>query len=48
MLERTSYLTVFIDYVAKVDSGRALFTDPSRLGDYLLVDYLSNHHRRVA
>jgi len=48
MLERTSYLTAFIDYVTKVNKGRAFFTDPDRLGDYLLVDYLSNHRRRVA
>ncbi len=48
MLERTSYLTAFIDYVTKINKGRAFFTDPDRLGDYLLVDYLSNHRRRVA
>ena len=48
MLEQTSYLTAFIDYVTKVNRGRAFFTDPERLGDFLLVDYLSNHNRRVA
>jgi uncharacterized protein with von Willebrand factor type A (vWA) domain len=48
MLEQTSYLTAFIDYVTKVNRGRAFFTDPERLGDYLLVDYLSNRNRRVA
>ncbi len=48
MLEQTRYLTAFIDYVTKVNRGRAFFTDPDRLGDYLLVDYLSNHRRRVA
>jgi uncharacterized protein with von Willebrand factor type A (vWA) domain len=48
MLERSSYLTAFIDYVTKINKGRAFFTDPDRLGDYLLVDYLSNHRRRVA
>jgi uncharacterized protein with von Willebrand factor type A (vWA) domain len=48
MLEQTRYLTTFIDYVTKVNRGRAFFTDPDRLGDYLLVDYLSNHRRRVA
>jgi uncharacterized protein with von Willebrand factor type A (vWA) domain len=47
-LEQTSYLTAFIDYVTKVNRGRAFFTDPERLGDYLLVDYLSNRNRRVA
>ena len=48
MLERSSYLTAFIDYVTRINRGRAFFTDPDRLGDYLLVDYLSNRRRRVA
>ena len=48
MLEQSSYLSAFIDYVTKVNKGRAFYTDPDRLGDYLLVDYLSNHRRRVA
>ena len=48
MLEQSSYLTAFIDYVTRVNRGRAFFTDPDKLGDYLLVDYLSNRRRRVA
>ena len=48
MLERSGYMTAFIDYVTRINRGRAFFTDPDRLGDYLLVDYLSNRRRRVA
>ncbi len=48
MLEQSGYLTAFIDYVTRINRGRAFFTDPDRLGDYLLVDYLSNRRRRVA
>jgi len=48
MLARTSYLTAFIDYVTKINRGRAFYTDPARLGDYVLVDYVSNRRKRVA
>lgn len=37
MLERTRYLTALIDYVTKVNTGQAFFTDPDRLGGYLIV-----------
>ncbi len=48
MLEEARYLAAFIDYVTKVNKGRAFFTSPGRLGDYILVDYVNNRRRRVA
>jgi uncharacterized protein with von Willebrand factor type A (vWA) domain len=48
MLERTSYLTQFIDYVTRINKGRAFYTSPHNLGDYLLVDYITNRRKRVA
>ncbi|MEX0762138.1 MAG: VWA domain-containing protein [Dehalococcoidia bacterium] len=48
MLERTPYLAEFIDYVTRINRGRAFFTSPHQLGDYVLVDYLSNRRKRVA
>jgi uncharacterized protein with von Willebrand factor type A (vWA) domain len=48
MLARTSYLTAFIDYVTKINRGRAFYTEPAHLGDYVLVDYVANHRKRVA
>ncbi len=48
MLERTSYLTQFIDYVSRINRGRAFYTTPERLGDYVLVDYINNRRKRVA
>jgi len=48
MLERTSYLTQFIDYVTRINRGRAFYTTPEDLGDYVLVDFVSNRRRRVA
>jgi uncharacterized protein with von Willebrand factor type A (vWA) domain len=48
MLERTSYLTQFIDYVSRINRGRAFYTSPENLGDYILVDYINNRRKRVA
>ena len=48
MLERTSYLTQFIDYVSRINRGRAFYTTPENLGDYILVDYINNRRKRVA
>ncbi len=48
MLERTSYLTQFIDYVSRINRGRAFYTTPENLGDYVLVDYINNRRKRVA
>jgi uncharacterized protein with von Willebrand factor type A (vWA) domain len=47
MLEGTGYLTSLIDYVRKVNTGQAFFTDPDHLGGCLLVDWLSNDRRQV-
>ncbi|MBI2468944.1 MAG: VWA domain-containing protein [Candidatus Rokubacteria bacterium] len=47
MLARAPYLTQFVDYVARINRGRAFFAEPGRLGDYILVDYVKNRRRRV-
>ena len=48
MLERTSYLTQFIDHVSRINRGRAFFASPENLGDYILIDYINNRRKRVA
>jgi uncharacterized protein with von Willebrand factor type A (vWA) domain len=48
MLDRTPYLMQFVDYVTRINRGRAFFADPARLGDYVLVDYVNNRRKRVA
>ncbi len=40
MLDATSYLKAFIEKVAEMNRGRAFFTTPDTLGDYVLVDFL--------
>jgi uncharacterized protein with von Willebrand factor type A (vWA) domain len=48
MLERSPYLVQFVDYVTRVNRGRAFFAEPGHLGDYVLVDYVNNRRKRVA
>jgi uncharacterized protein with von Willebrand factor type A (vWA) domain len=47
MLERSAMLAAFVEQMAKINHGRAFFATPERLGEYVLVDYVSNK-RRVA
>jgi len=46
MLERGPYLTEFINRVTKLNKGRAFFVQPERLGEYILVDYVSGRQQR--
>ena len=48
MLERGPYLTEFINQVTRINRGRAFFVMPERLGEYILVDYVSGRQRRTA
>ena len=47
MLETSHYLLDFVDRLTRANRGRALYTTPGKLGEYVLVDYLSNRKRRV-
>jgi uncharacterized protein with von Willebrand factor type A (vWA) domain len=40
MLDATGYLRSFIEKVTELNRGRAFFTTPETLGDYVLVDFL--------
>lgn len=46
MLDRSPELVAFIDKVVQLNHGRAFYTSPERLGQYVLVDYL-RHRRKV-
>ena len=41
MLERSHYLADFVNQMTRINRGRAFFATPERLGDYILVDYVS-------
>ncbi len=46
MLERGPYLTEFINQMTRINKGRAFFVSPERLGEYILVDYVSGKARK--
>jgi len=45
MLDESYYLREFVERMMRLNGGRAFFTTPDTLGDYVLVDFLE--HRRV-
>jgi uncharacterized protein with von Willebrand factor type A (vWA) domain len=40
MLDATSYLKAFVEKITAMNRGRAFFTTPETLGDYVLVDFI--------
>ncbi len=47
MLESASFLSAFVTQMARINKGRVFFTSADSLGQYLLVDYVSNKKRRI-
>ena len=47
MLEDSRFLTAFATQMARINKGRVFFTRPDNLGQYLLVDYISNKRRII-
>src|SRR5581483_1622162 len=45
MLDTEPVVTTFIRSMARINSGRIFFADPSQLGEYLIVDYVKNRRR---
>jgi uncharacterized protein with von Willebrand factor type A (vWA) domain len=45
MLESNHHLVQFIKQLTRLNRGRAFFISPDRLGDYILLDYVSNRRR---
>jgi len=48
MLERGRSLMEFVNQMTQINKGRAFYATPERLGEYVLVDYLSGKTKRVA
>jgi uncharacterized protein with von Willebrand factor type A (vWA) domain len=46
MLDRNYYLKEFVNQIAKMNKGRVFYTTPERLGQYILVDYVSQKRKR--
>jgi uncharacterized protein with von Willebrand factor type A (vWA) domain len=45
MLERSSWLMSFVEQMTRINRGRAFYATPDRLGEYLVVDYVSARRR---
>ena len=47
MLESSPYLMDFVNRMTQINKGRALYTTPDSLGQYVLLDYLTNRTKRI-
>jgi uncharacterized protein with von Willebrand factor type A (vWA) domain len=47
MLDDSPVLRGFVDDLTRINRGRAFYTRPDRLGQYLLIDYLSHQKKKV-
>jgi uncharacterized protein with von Willebrand factor type A (vWA) domain len=47
MLDDSPSLRAFVERMTRINRGRALFSRPDRLGEYLLVDYIARKRRRI-
>lgn len=47
MLDRSAYLSAFVEQMSKLNRGRAFYATPERLGQYVLVDYMNNKRKQL-
>ena len=47
MLDSDGYFANFIDEVTKINGGRVFYTNPRRLGEYVLVDYIKGKRSKI-
>jgi uncharacterized protein with von Willebrand factor type A (vWA) domain len=47
MLERSPWLVEFVEQMARINRGRAFFTRPERLGEYVVVDFVRSRRQRL-
>lgn len=47
MLDDSPSLRAFVERMTRINKGRALYTRPDHLGEYLLVDYLGRRRKKV-
>jgi uncharacterized protein with von Willebrand factor type A (vWA) domain len=47
MLDDSASLRAFVERMTRINKGRALYTRPDHLGEYLLVDYLGRRRKKV-
>ncbi len=47
MLDDSPPLRAFVERMTRINKGRALYTRPDHLGEYLLVDYLGRRRKKI-
>jgi uncharacterized protein with von Willebrand factor type A (vWA) domain len=47
MLDDSPVLRGFVDEMTRINKGRAFYTRPDRLGEYLLIDYVSRKRKKL-
>ena len=47
MLDDSASLRAFVERMTRINKGRALYTRPDHLGEYLLVDYIGRRRKKV-
>ena len=47
MLENSYQLMDFVDKLTRINRGRAFYSSPDKLGEFVLVDYVANRKKRV-
>ena len=47
MLDDSPVLKGFVDKMTRINRGRAFYTTPDRLGEYLLVDYVAHRRKKI-
>jgi len=47
MLDKQPLLVEFVEHMTEANKGRAFFSTPQQLGEYLLVDYISRRRRLI-
>jgi uncharacterized protein with von Willebrand factor type A (vWA) domain len=48
MLGQDYYMERFVTELTRINRGRAFFTSPENIGDYILVDYLTHRRKKIA
>ena len=48
MLERSAYLMKFVNDLSRINGGRVFYASPDHLGEYVLVDYVSNKRKMIS
>lgn len=47
MLDDSPVLRGFVDEMTRINKGRAFYTRPDRLGEYLLIDYVARKRKKI-